>query len=111
MLNVELENIKDVLEEARNNKLTVFVKDIYIAIPEQLEEGKVVNYINGVLEASTITTLNGELALFFYQEDIANTKQRYTEDELEKKCKQEATALFQSLKNDGYKVIKGLVKP
>jgi len=100
-----MEDITDILKEARENNLEVFAKDIYIGTPE--EDGKV--KIKGMLEVSTISKIQNELALFFYQEDI-ETDPKLKPEELEKKCKEELETLVKSFSNEGYNIRKGVVK-
>jgi len=104
MIVVEVENIKTVLKEARDNHLRVFVKDVYIAVPEEKN-----TYIQGLLEVSTISKTLNEPTLFFYQEEIGSTKKMKTET-LEKKCREEIKLLTETLHKEGYDVINGIVR-
>jgi len=102
MLVVEMENIEGVLDEARKTpKMVVYVKDTYS--PSIKEE----NMIFGSLVVSTITKIQDETTIFFYEEQITTNKKSKN---FEKKCIQERDLCIETLKDSGYTVKMGIIK-
>ena len=107
MIQIEVDEIKEVLEQASKNKTEPYASILYERFQSKIK-GKEMETIVGNIIISAIGKILDETTIFYYKEEIGSTD-KIKKEELQEKCREEIDELIKTLKEEKIPIKKGAI--